>query len=136
MQVHCLLSLWFRPNPMLVPILVLVIIVGLGFNCKETKVSKACRYAITPACYSSSHFITFISYPHAPFAWLPFPLHPTFILPLPAVCTDGNSISPFVHNRLSACSSTHTSTLAFKQCRPGTGLNRYWPSGLGELTGL
>ena len=35
---------------------------------------------------------------HVSPAWLPFPFHPTFILPHPAVCTGGNSISPLVHN--------------------------------------
>ena len=64
-------------------------------------------------------FTSFISYLHAPFAWLPFPLHPTFILPLPAVCTGGNSISPLVHNRLSACNSTPTSTWAWSLLQLG-----------------
>ena len=66
-------------------------------------------------------FTSFISYLHAPFAWLPFPLHPTFILPLPAVCTGGISISPLVHNRLSACNSTPTSTWAWSLFQAGAG---------------
>ena len=66
-------------------------------------------------------FTSLISYLHAPFAWLPFPLHPTFILPLPAVCTGGNSISPLVHNRLSACNSTPTSTWAWSLLQAGAG---------------
>ena len=48
-------------------------------------------------------FTTFISNLHAPFAWLPFPFYPSFILPFPAVCTGSNSISLLVYNRLSAC---------------------------------
>ena len=84
-----------------------------------------CRYSIVDAqlqfAFLALIFTAIISYLHAPFAWLPFPLHPTFILPLPAVCTGGNSISPIVHNRLSACNATPTSTLAWSSLQAGAG---------------
>ena len=79
-----------------------------------------CRCA-TLACYSSSHFHHFHFIPACPFAWLPFPFHPTFTLPLPDVCTGSNSISLPVHNRLSASNSIPTSSWAWSLLKAGTG---------------
>ena len=38
-----------------------------------------------------------------------------------AVCKGGNSISPLVHNHLSACNSNPTSTWAWRLLHPGAG---------------
>ena len=98
---------------------------ALSIHCHHVGHISIGRHSIVDAqlqlAYLVLTFTSSISYLHAPFAWLPFPLHPTFILPFPAVCTGGNSISPLVHNRLSACNSTPTSTWAWSLLQAGAG---------------